>query len=51
MENRNLKQKDLAKILDCSETRISEILSRKRPVSFEIAKKLYQRFGISAEAI
>jgi HTH-type transcriptional regulator / antitoxin HigA len=35
----NLKQKQLAKILDISETRISELLNGKRKLNIEMAKK------------
>lgn len=47
MDQHGLKQDDLA---DCApQSRISEILGGKRPVSKEIAKRLAQRFHVSAE--
>lgn len=47
MEQHGLKQENLA---DCApQSRISEILSGKRPISKEIAKKLARRFGVHAD--
>ena len=46
MEQHGLKQEDLA---DCApQSRISDILNGKRPVSKAIAKKLAERFNVSA---
>ncbi len=47
----NLKQKQLAKILEISETRISELLTGKRKVNIEIAKKLHSKLNIDAHFI
>ena len=47
----NLRQKQLAKILDMSETRISELLTGKRKINIEIAKKLHARLNIDAHFI
>jgi len=44
----NLKQKQLANLLEISETRISELLSGKRKLNLEMAKKLYQKLNIDA---
>ncbi len=44
----NLKQKQLANLLEISETRISELLCGKRKLNLEIAKKLYQKLNIDA---
>jgi HTH-type transcriptional regulator/antitoxin HigA len=47
MDQHGLKQEDLA---DCaSQGRISEILSGKRAISKEVAKKLARRFHVSAD--
>lgn len=47
MDQHDLKQEDLA---DCApQSRISDILTGKRPVSKEIAKKLAQRFHVHAD--
>jgi HTH-type transcriptional regulator/antitoxin HigA len=51
MEDREWKGKDLARVLDISESRVSEVLSRKRPISFEMAKKLHQKLRIPAEVL
>lgn len=47
----NLKQKQLAKILDVSETRISELLKGKRKLNMELAKKLHSKLNIDASFI
>ncbi len=47
MEQHGLKQEDLA---DCApQSRISDILRGRRPVSKEIAKNLARRFGVHAD--
>lgn len=51
MENRDLKQKDLAKMLDMSTARLSEFLNRKSEMTFKLAKKLYEIVGVPAAAI
>lgn len=51
MENRGMKQKDLAKILDISTARFSEFLNRKTEITFKLAQKLYELVGVPAEAI
>ena len=48
MFEKKLKQKDLAKILGISDTRISEVLRGKRKVNLELAKKLHAKLGIDA---
>jgi HTH-type transcriptional regulator/antitoxin HigA len=44
----NLRQKQLAKVLDTSETRISELLTGKRKINMELAKKLHAKLHIDA---
>ena len=51
MFERRLKQKELATLLDISETTLSEILSGKRRISLDFAKKLYQKLDIPADFI
>ncbi|KAA9339578.1 helix-turn-helix domain-containing protein [Hymenobacter busanensis] len=46
-----LKQKDLAQLLEVPAGRLSQILSGKRRVTLDLAKKLYERLGISPEFI
>jgi HTH-type transcriptional regulator/antitoxin HigA len=50
LEMLNLSQKELAKYLG-GENRVSEILNRKRPLTYKMAKSLYRHFGISAEVL
>jgi HTH-type transcriptional regulator/antitoxin HigA len=47
----NLKQKQLATILEISETRISELLTGKRKINIELAKKLHAKLHIDAHFI
>ncbi len=47
----NLRQKQLAKVLDISEARISELLTGKRKINLELAKKLHTKLNIDATFI
>lgn len=47
----NLRQKQLAKVLDISEARISELLTGKRKINLELAKKLHTKLNIDAHFI
>lgn len=47
----NLKQKQLAKLLEISEARISELLTGKRKINIELAKKLHSKLNIDARFI
>ena len=47
----NLKQKQLAKLLEISEARISELLNGKRKINIELAKKLHTKLKIDADFI
>ncbi|RDB02331.1 helix-turn-helix domain-containing protein [Runella aurantiaca] len=47
MVKRRLKQKDLAILLEISAARLSEILSGKRRITIDVAKKLYERLQVS----
>ncbi|GAB3824823.1 helix-turn-helix domain-containing protein [Hymenobacter jeollabukensis] len=46
-----LKQKELAQLLEVPAGALSQILSGKRRVTLDLAKKLYERLGISPEFI
>jgi len=46
MENKNLKQIDIVEILGVSKSVFSKILSRKRPLSLEMIKKLHKTFNM-----
>ncbi|GAB3634593.1 hypothetical protein GCM10027422_01830 [Hymenobacter arcticus] len=50
-QQRQLKQKDLAQLLEVPAGRLSQILSGKRRVTMDLAKKLYERLDISPEFI
>lgn len=47
----NLKQKQMARMLEISETRISELLRGKRKINIELAKKLHSKLKIDAHFI
>ncbi|WP_080059078.1 helix-turn-helix domain-containing protein [Spirosoma aerolatum] len=51
MAERNMKQKDMAKLLGVSTARLSEVMNGKRRITIDLAKKLYERLDISPEFI
>ena len=51
MYQRKLRQKDLANLLGISPSRISEVLSGKRKLTFDLAKALHDKLNIDAELI
>lgn len=51
MYQRKLKQKDLAKILGTTPSRISELLNGKRNLTIDLAKGLYKKLNIDADLI
>jgi HTH-type transcriptional regulator / antitoxin HigA len=51
MFQENMKQKDAAQTLGISETRLSEVLTGKRRVNMDLAKRLHERLRIRAEFI
>ncbi len=50
MDQKGLKNKDLVKVLGGA-NRVSEILSRKRPLTLPMIRKLNKEFGIPAEVL
>jgi HTH-type transcriptional regulator / antitoxin HigA len=51
MFERQLKQKDLALLLNVSETTLSEIMNGKRKINLTLAQQLYQKLQIPADFI
>jgi HTH-type transcriptional regulator/antitoxin HigA len=51
MFERKMKQKDLARLLEISPTRVSEVLHGKRRITIDLAKKLHEKLDIEAEFI
>lgn len=51
MEAENLKQKEAAKRLGVSESRVSDILNGRRPLNLNIVKRLRDNFNIPADFI
>lgn len=51
MEDKKIKQKEAARMLGISESRISELLNGKRGLTLNIAKRLRDCFGIPADFI
>ena len=50
MEELNLKNKDLAPYFG-SASKASEVLNRKRPLTFAMVKRLYQQLGVPASIL
>ena len=51
MYQRKLKQKDLAKILDTTPSRISELLNGKRDLTMDLARGLYKKLNVDPKLI
>ncbi|AQG79109.1 helix-turn-helix domain-containing protein [Spirosoma montaniterrae] len=51
MFQENLRQRDTAKMLGITETRLSEVLTGKRKVNMDLAKRLHEQLHIRAEYI
>jgi HTH-type transcriptional regulator / antitoxin HigA len=51
MFEKRLKQKELALLLEVSETTLSEIFNGKRKINLALAKQLYKKLGIAPEYI
>lgn len=51
METENIKQKETARRLGISESRVSDILNGRRPLNLNIVKGLRDNFGIPADFI
>ena len=49
MMNRLLKQKDVAQLLDISESDVADILSEKRQIDTHLAEKIYKSLNIKAD--
>lgn len=51
MFQQDMKQRDTAKVLGITETRLSEVLTGKRKVNMDLAKRLHDKLHIRAEYI
>lgn len=51
MMQMNIKQKEMSRMLDITESHLSEILSKKRRVNIDVAKKLRSVLKIEADVI
>lgn len=51
MEEKGINQKQTAKLLGISESRVSDLLNGRRKLNLNIAKRLRDNFGISADLI
>jgi len=51
MYQRKIKQKDLAKILGTTPSRISEILNGKRDITMDLARGLYKKLNVDPKLI
>ena len=51
MKHRQLKQREAAEILEVKESTFSQIIRGSRPVSMQMAKRLYKKFNIDPKLI
>ena len=51
LENRSLKQREAAEMLNVKESTFSQIVRGRRPVSMQMAKRLYKVFNIDPKLI
>ena len=51
MYEKKLKQKDLAKLLEITDTKLSEILNRKRKPSLSVLKAMNEKLGIDGNLL
>lgn len=51
MFERKMNQNQLAELLDVPAQRISEVMKGKKRLTFDLAKKVHRRLGVSAEFI
>ncbi|WP_169578053.1 helix-turn-helix domain-containing protein [Rudanella lutea] len=51
MYEQRMKQRDLARILNVSEARLSDVLSGKRKPNLDLAKRIHLRLGVDAETV
>ena len=51
MEQRQLKQRDVAELLKVEESTFSQIIRGRRPVSMKMAKRLYKNLNIDSKLI
>ncbi len=51
MYQRKVNQKQLAQLLEITETRLSEVLRGKRNINFDMARRLHQKLGIDGNFI
>ena len=51
MEQRRLKQREVAELLNVKESTFSQVIRGRRPVSMQMAKRLYKNFNIDPKVI
>jgi HTH-type transcriptional regulator / antitoxin HigA len=51
MYEQRMKQRDLARLLNVSEARLSDVLSGKRKPNLDLAKRMHLHLGIDAETV
>ena len=51
MFEKQMKRKDMAKLLGITDTRLSEVMHGKRKVNMELAKQLYKTLGVDPKFI
>jgi len=51
MFEKQMKRKDMAKLLGITDTRLSEVMHGKRKINMELAKRLYKTLGVDPKFI
>lgn len=51
MFEQHLKQRDMARLLNVSEARLSEVLSGKRKPNLDLVKRIHERLGVDARLV
>lgn len=51
VKEKGLKQKDAARLIGISQTTFSDLIHRRRPLSYEVARNLYKVLGVPADVI
>ena len=49
--SKGLKQKEAAEVIGVSNTAMSDILHGRRPISYDVARNLYQKLGVPANIV
>jgi HTH-type transcriptional regulator/antitoxin HigA len=51
MEEKGLRQSDIARIFGISKSKVSEVLNRKKPLTLNFIKSVHKNLGIPADVL